>query len=236
MGGVGRIARGAFTARRRAAFLRALEEAGNVTLAAEAAGVPKGRVYHARRRDAAFGAAWDAALTAAQARLATEGGDLGATVVRRNCRGRLGRRIARVGDWTDEDDARFLAALIEHGCVTAAAKAAGKHAANAYRRRWGHAAFAAAWDEAIDEAEKGLHWSLIARAKAGLAGMVADPPPAGAKAPEAELALALLKLRGDRREGARRAGGRPPRERDLAQVRDSVLAKLSAIERHRRGG
>lgn len=50
------------TPKKRAAFLLELARAGNVTLAAQAAGVHRTHVYQWRESDLDFAAAWDAAL------------------------------------------------------------------------------------------------------------------------------------------------------------------------------
>jgi hypothetical protein len=58
-------------ARENAAFLRILAETGNAELAARECGLHKPTLYSRRRVNAAFAAEWDAALTVAQARMAS---------------------------------------------------------------------------------------------------------------------------------------------------------------------
>lgn len=50
------------TPKKRDAFLTALAASGNVTVAAQAAGVYRTHVYEWRKADAAFAAAWDDAI------------------------------------------------------------------------------------------------------------------------------------------------------------------------------
>ena len=58
-----------WTDAKREAFLRALVETANVAGAARSVGLPEHSPYHLRRRDAEFGAAWDAALDEAYGKL-----------------------------------------------------------------------------------------------------------------------------------------------------------------------
>jgi DNA-binding phage protein len=57
--------RDSWTATKRAKFLRVLEDSGNVTAAAHAAGMSKSSVYQLRARDAEFAKAWDMTLATA---------------------------------------------------------------------------------------------------------------------------------------------------------------------------
>lgn len=59
-------------ARENAAFIRLLAETANVELAARECGLAKPTLYSRRRVNAAFAAEWDAAVTAARARMAAD--------------------------------------------------------------------------------------------------------------------------------------------------------------------
>jgi hypothetical protein len=133
---------------RRAAFLRALAVSGNVTLAAEEAGVSRSWVSLARRAEPGFDSACREALASARGRLGAGGsnrpprgwGRKGGSelVVAGTGRGRVQLVRAGARRWTPRLEARWLEALGESCNVGVAAEAVGMTAASleAHLRRW----------------------------------------------------------------------------------------------------
>lgn len=136
------------SADRRAAFLRAFARSGNLTLAAERAGVSKSWVIKARLADSGFARECRAAKAAAGVRL-------GGGVCNRPPKGwersggrdlavrRAGRRPAQVvrtfeGQWTPRAEARFLGALSRSGNLEMACDEARMMLSSyeAHSRRW----------------------------------------------------------------------------------------------------
>jgi hypothetical protein len=136
------------------AYLRALAETGNATLAAERAGVSRTWAYKRRERDARFDRLCREAASQAKARL----------------RVRVNRD--RKGGWTAALERRFLAALAATRDVPLALLQVGISAPSAYRRRMRrrlggsfhpsqpNECFAARWREALadDEAFAEAQW------------------------------------------------------------------------------
>ncbi len=136
------------------AYLRALAETGNATLAAERAGVSRTWAYKRRERDARFDRLCREAASQAKARL----------------RVRVNRD--RKGGWTAALERRFLAALAATRDVPLALLQVGISAPSAYRRRMArrlggsfhpsqpNECFAARWREALadDEAFAEARW------------------------------------------------------------------------------
>jgi hypothetical protein len=136
------------------AYLRALAETGNATLAAERAGVSRTWAYKRRERDARFDRLCREAASQAKARL----------------RVRVNRD--RKGGWTAALERRFLAALAATRDVPLALLQVGISAPSAYRRRMArrmggsfhpsqpNECFAARWREALadDEAFAEAQW------------------------------------------------------------------------------
>jgi hypothetical protein len=136
------------------AYLRALAETGNATLAAERAGVSRTWAYKRRERDARFDRLCREAASQAKARL----------------RVRVNRD--RKGGWTAALERRFLAALAATRDVPLALLQVGISAPSAYRRRMArrlggsfhpsqpNECFAARWREALadDDAFAEARW------------------------------------------------------------------------------
>jgi hypothetical protein len=99
------------------AYLRALAETGNASLAAAHAGVSRDWAYKRRRADARFDALCREMAALARARLAVQ------------------QRRPRAGGWNPEREQRFLAALAMTCDVPLAASSAGMTAPSAYRHR-----------------------------------------------------------------------------------------------------
>ena len=230
-------------AARRGAFLRALEATGNVTLAAERAGVSRSWVMKARRAEPDFEAACAAAVAQAAARLGAEEGnrppagwgflDGAELVVRGSNRRRVQIARARAGQWSARTEDRFLAALAATCNVKAACAAAGKGFASAYahRKRWPD--FARRWDEAEAEGDARIEAALVAR---GSNPFSSDEPPEMELPPmTVEQAIHLLHMHKHKVHGIGKAPGvrwRPPPTLD--DYRESILRKFSALERERR--
>lgn len=236
-----------FSASRKRAFLTYLSQTGNQTLSAERARVSRRWAQLLRKQDPDFDAACRAAVAAAKAhfdKLSASGTNVppagwrhldGAELVVRGCGGASGGRrvqIARasVREWTPRVERRFLAALSATCSVTAACAEVGMWPGSAYshRRRW--QAFARAWDSAIEEGQIRLEMALLERG----GNVFSDeelPEPCPITEMTAEDALALLKFR----RGLERSGKWSRwkhRPRSLDEVRDSILRKIEAIERH----
>lgn len=227
----------------RAAFLRALAQSANATLAAEAAGVSHSRVYTWRRRDADFARDWATALLTARVALA------GAPLPRRDgvaarldgkplamtgtsARGSLMMQRARDSAFDGDRKRDFLIHLGRTCNVRAAAAAARVRPTTAYQHRHEHAPFRAAWNAAVEEGRVNLEMALLGASLAMLNG--ADPEfgagadvdiPALAPGMDAGVALQMLRLH---TPGAtRRTIG--VRASDPETARASVLAKAAAI-------
>lgn len=132
--------------------------------------------------------------------------------------------------WTDTAEARFLDRLATSCNVTASAAEAGFSTVAIYNRRRSDPAFAARWQVALDQGYARIEMLLVLRAEQVLEGDMPDPesPIAAMTVKEAINVLQLHRaaVKGD---GARAPGWRA-RPRSLDEMRDSILAKLEAIE------
>ena len=152
------------SAARRAAFMAAVAETGNQTLACERAKVSRSWVTLRRATDPAFRAELDAAVETARARLEDARAAGGSMVPGRGwgsvggeelvARGGNGRRTqiarARIKQWTPRVEQRFLEVLA--GCcnVKAACAAVGLTQASAYNHRHRWSSFRDRWDKALE--------------------------------------------------------------------------------------
>jgi len=154
----------------RKAFLRALGETGNVTLAADQMRVSKDWVYKLRRRDAAFDAACRAAVVEAREQLVLRYATSASSAATQDERSWVdgpsppgrgivlqrgnGRRVqvkrARPDQWTEDTAHRFLTALAGTCNVRMAAAAVGTSSTSAFARRRLDPGFARAWAEALE--------------------------------------------------------------------------------------
>lgn len=229
---------------RRAAFLEAVRETGNQSLAAERAKVSRSWVQLHRSTDPGFDAAVRAALRQAQHRLGGHGerkppsgwGHLdGEELVVKGTGGSGGgKRIqiarARLKQWTPRIEDRFLAVLSATCNVKAACAEVGMTAASAYahRKRW--RAFAERWDDAVWIAYMRLENALFSNA----ANLFSSPelPVEMAMPPmSVEQVIHLMHMHKHQVHGLGRAPGvrEPPRPKTLDEVRPSILRKFSAF-------
>jgi hypothetical protein len=231
--------------RRRAAFLRALEESGNQTLAAEKAAVSRSWVCKERGLNPEFDAKVLAAIAAADGRLKAskdnrppegwgflDGAEL---VVRGSNRRRVQIARARAGQWTARTEQRFLAAAGATVNVKAACAEVGKSFGSAYahRNRW--AGFAGRWDAVLDVGTEELEERLYERAENIFAEPEPPMPDPAAPLPRMTIAEAihLLHLQKRRMLELGRQPGRWKRPRTLDEVREGILMKFSVIARRR---
>ena len=161
------------------AFLKALERAGNIRLAARQTGLKYGTVQHRRRNHPAFAQECDAALALAHSHLLDFGGrqppsanraDKGAgayrtkggegVVVRRRD-GKLQLRAAQPGKLTRQCEQAFLAALSATANIRLSAAAAGASVAAFYRRKRRNPAFAREMRMALEMGYLRLEMALI---------------------------------------------------------------------------
>lgn len=224
---------------RRAAFLRALAETGNRTIAAERARVSPSWVTLHRKRDPAFARAMGEAVVTARAALAGRGdarpprgwGSLdGAQLV---VRGTVGRRVqvARAGprELTPRLEARLLGVLAATCNVKAACAEIGMTAAAVYAHIKRRPRFAERWAEALDIGYAVLEAGLVESACSLFEGDATAPEVVAHPVAFSE-ALQLLRLHGHRVHGL----GKPmrrAREPSIQEVHAALLKRITAVER-----
>lgn len=221
----------------RPAFLRVLRRTGNVTLAAERAGVDKSTVYLARKGDAGFAGKWAAAVETAGAdegkrapRLCSGRADREAPELVVRVSKRHGAQLVKVsaGRWSTKREKVFLAALAHSGCVRSAARACGLSTnALRYRKRT-YPDFATRWRAAEAEAGERVPALLAAAAIAALDPEIddSDLPPVSISE-----ALHICRMKGF---GASAGGGRVAAREDQrvatnAEVREALTKRLAAF-------
>lgn len=132
--------------------------------------------------------------------------------------------------WTDAAEEIFLDSLAASCNVTHAARACGFSREAIYARRRREPRFAERWDHALAIGYPRLEAALVRAAVDVMEGRAPDPdcpiPPMTARD-----AIAVLKLHQDRVHGAGRRPGWRGRPRSLAEVKQSILRKLSAMHR-----
>jgi hypothetical protein len=228
---------------RRRAFLKALRETGNQTLAAERAKVSLAWVKLHRSSDPAFRRATEEAVADAAERL---GGRLrplsswgfldGHELVVRGTGGAGGaKRVqvarARVKQWSPRVEERFLSVLASTCNVRAASAAVGMHSSSAYdhRRRW--PGFAERWRAAVEmgylqlecglnEAAGNFHSGEGLPDAAPLTGMTTDQ------------AIHLLHMHKHAVLGIGKPQASRAREPDIEDIRAEILRKVEALKRH----
>lgn len=145
------------------------------------------------------------------------------------------RMRSKGGRWSDAAEALFLDRLAASCNVTLSAEAVGFSPEAIYRRRRLDPGFAERWQAALEQGYARIEIMLVDAATDALAGLKLDPASPIPKMTVAE-ALAVLQLH---RAAVKGDGPRPrwrARTRSLDEVKDSILAKLAAIEASRGQG
>lgn len=139
------------------------------------------------------------------------------------------KRILRRHEWTKAKEEKFFTALAETCNVTAAAEAAGMSLTSAYARRKKHAAFRAAWAEAIATAYQRLELVLLDRALNGTEKVVKrrDGSEERMRDYSNQTALALLRMH---RDTASETIAEPD-EVDVEEVRERLVEKLERLRK-----
>jgi hypothetical protein len=252
----GKRRRWRWTALRRARVLAVLEETGNLTAAAEAAGTSYKALHRLRKRDPGYARLCEAAAKAAHERL-DESGDAfgegdGAHAIQRTSNGRYQLTAVRRGYWTKRDDETFFTHLRRTGNIDASARATGFDESTVWKRYYRWPAFAERWERVLDEASLALEFRLACEGNqieaapdgegGGEAGLDSrlrgndgarehDGPPDAKFDPER--ALKFLKWREDKKTRGRRRGP-APRRPPIEEVANNIVRKVEAIKRHRR--
>lgn len=240
-----------WTDERRAILLATLEDTGNITAAAEAAGTSFNTVRRLRRREPEFDRRCEAAIRAAHERLASAPdpfaeGD-GFHAIQRTSNGRFQLSAVRKDYWSKRHDDIFFDHLRRSGNIGAAARATGFDSSAAWRRFYKWPAFARRWEKALEEADLELEFRLAChgngdtpeKASGAAAGDAAAmpaasaPPAAGGEAFDPEFALKYLKWRGEKKAGGGRRGPAAAALRP-EEARQEILRRVEAIERHLR--
>jgi hypothetical protein len=228
------------------AFLEALEQTGNIRLAARQAGIQYGTVQHRRRHHPAFAQEIDAALALAHAQLQAGGGCRppsagrardpsptyrtrgGEGVVVRRSDGKLQLRAAQPGKLTRQCEQAFLAALSATANVRLSAAAAGASVAAFYRRRRRNPAFAREMRMALEMGYERLEMALLEGFEPGSyrddAWRHNEPPPIPQMT--ANQALQLLYLH---QKEARLIAEPEPIRRRPGESREAQSVRLSAM-------
>jgi hypothetical protein len=232
---------GKMSERRRAAFLAALDESGNQTLAAEKACVSRSWVCKERGLNTAFDGACRAAIAAADARLRGAAGnrpeakgwghlDGVELVVRGSNRRRAQIARARPGQWTARSEDRFLQVLAATCNVKAGYVEAGKSKGSAYshRRRW--PAFARRWEEAEKMGSLRVELALVEHSGNPFSTL-GQPPLAAMPAMRADDMMISLWMHQYRTARLGRPPGRRPRDVDFGEACRRILKCVEAVER-----
>jgi hypothetical protein len=233
---------------RREAFLAALRETGNQTLAAERAKVSRSWVQLHRSSDLAFRRACEEAVEAAKAALRQAQGERGngceppsgwgfldgeELVVKGTGGAGGGKRVqiarARLKQWSPRVEERFLAALAATCNVRAACAEVGLTPASAYNHRNRWLGFAERWDEAVEIGYSRLEAGLLEHAGNMLSG---EGPPVFVDTPAMSFmdAMQLLHMHKHQVHGIGKAPGRrwqPPKT--LAEMKPAILRKLERL-------
>jgi hypothetical protein len=231
---------------RRNAFLAALAETGNQTIAAERAKVSRSWVHLHRSTDPEFRRAMDEAIQEAKAALRQAQDERGVgckppsgwgfldgaeLVVKGTGGSGGGKRVqiarARLKQWTPRVEARFLAALAATCNVKAACAEAGMTPASAYshRNRW--ARFAERWDTAVEEGYARLEAGLLEHGGNLFSGegpgeLALSPPMTVAEA------IHLLHMHKHQVRGTGKAPGkRWQRPKTLEELQPGIIRKLN---------
>jgi hypothetical protein len=236
-------------AARKEAFLRALEETGNQTLAAERAKVSRSWVVLHRKEHPEFDSAVRLAIAAAEARLDREerrgpgrgwGYFEGHELVVRGTgggRGTKGRRRrvqiarARIKQWTPRTEDGFLQAFGSLCNVRAAAAAVGLTYAGAYQHRKRWPGFHARWEELERETSMRIDGALTAAAQ-NLFSSEDLPEWAPIRRMSVVEAIHWLNMH-ERVAGIGRLPWRTGLEQEEAERREAMRARLAELRERR---
>ena len=134
--------------------------------------------------------------------------------------------------WTDAAEALFLDALAASCNVTWSAAQCGFSKEALYARRRRDPAFAARWLDALVQGYFRIEAGLVAAAIATIEGRVPDPDFPIPAMTVADI-IAILKLHRATVHGEGKSPGWRGRPRSLDEMKQSILAKLSAFDRAR---
>ena len=223
--------------KRRAAFLKALAQSGNITVSAERSCVSRGWVLAQRKCDSEFDAACRAAILACVEALEAHGGrippkgwghlDGMALVVRGTGSSGGGKRVqiarARAGQITAAVEDRFLAGLEDTCNVQAALAEAGvsKGAIYTHRKRW--PAFERRWQAAIEEGYARLDFVLLECAS--------NPMSTPEQKARGEAALRAAHMHKYQAAGIGKKPGGWGRQPSIDEVANKILRKVEAMKR-----
>lgn len=156
------------------------------------------------------------------------------TIVRRT-RWAEAQRVVCYAQWCEETEERFLDALATSCNVGAACEEAGVARVTVYRQRRNRADFALKWQAALEQGYARLELALVEAANCALS---ADEVPEGSPvAPmSADTALRVLQLHRASATGQGKRTGRHALPKRLEEVQNSILQRITAIQRHREGG
>mgnify|MGYP001478952089 CR=1 FL=1 len=234
-----------------AAFVEALEQTSNVSLAAAAVGMHRTTFIKRKRLYPAFATRWDAALVAAQAALKLGGGSRppigkalrtsgGEATVAKGRNGKLQIRRALPGRITREAEQEFLRALAASANIRLSAAATGFSWSAFYARKLMSPTFAIEMQQALAVGHDRLEMALIQSAVHGLGGgedsawrdaAIEDNP---IPPMTVEQAMQLLHYhRKTVRLGAACRDRRLRREPDIETVKKDIHRKVAAIKRER---
>lgn len=221
------------------AFLLALRLTGQARRAAAEIGRSLASAYTRRRRDPAFAARWDAVVAEQQREWAERAASRPSELP-------IGRE--RFDGWTPLRRRAFLRALSETGEVAAACRRVRISTTAAYGLRERSAAFAEAWDRALEQSVPMLEQVAWERAVEGWEEeIVAGGKVVGTRRRYSEALLKALLARADRADsseetlraddlilpkGVKREGNRIVFDRiDRERLEGILLRKLEAVER-----
>lgn len=231
---------------RRAAFLKALAETGNHTIAAAHARVSRSWVTLHKTNDPAFRAAWDAAV--AQAVEAARAGGTSTPSAKWTfvggeemvVRAGNGRRAvvsrARLKQWTPRVEEAFLSTLAATCNVKLACAATGLSPASAYVRRHKWPGFAERWKAALETGYTRLEYALVENACNTLTGERDFTPDAPMPPVAPDQAIQLLRLHRYAVRGVGKPLSMGIRPADPEAARAEIMRAVAAVKRGRATG
>ena len=137
--------------------------------------------------------------------------------------------------WSEEAETVFLDHLAATCNVTASAAECGFSCTAVYKRRRRDPAFAQRWQAALEQGAGRLRALLLQRAIEALEGFAPDPDTPIPVMTVKDI-ITIIGHHGREVDGGPRSRRQWARPRSLDEMRDSILAKLEAIEAKRRAG